>query len=66
MDNNNELCILASFQQTLWTVGPVSANGDKVEGYLRGGDVLRLFHGHIDDCLTVPPAMAEENLRRYL
>ncbi|XP_077975839.1 ryanodine receptor 2-like isoform X3 [Styela clava] len=64
LDTNGSLCVLASFQQTLWTAGPVSAGADKVQGFLRGGDVLRLFHGHMDDCLTVPPAASEDGQRR--
>ena len=28
-------------------------------GYTFGGDVLRLFHGHMDECLTIPEAGSE-------
>uniref|UniRef100_H2Y883 Ryanodine receptor 3-like n=1 Tax=Ciona savignyi TaxID=51511 RepID=H2Y883_CIOSA len=46
----------ASFQHSMWTVAPIASGGSKVEGYLTGGDVIRLFHGHMDDCLTVDSA----------
>ena len=43
----------ASFQRSLWTVGPIQAEAK--QGYLCGGDVLRLFHGRMsDDCLCNP------------
>ena len=45
--------VQASFQQTLWMVGPICT--ERKPGYLCGGDVVRLFHGHTsDDCLTIP------------
>jgi len=46
--------VIASFQQTLWTVQPVSSGvvRQKSVGFVFGGDVLRLFHG--DECLTIP------------
>ncbi|XP_060734913.1 ryanodine receptor 2 isoform X4 [Tachysurus vachellii] len=46
----------ASFQLTLWTVAPVSSLSTQAQGHLRGGDCLRLLHGHTDECLTVSPA----------
>ncbi|XP_053408017.1 ryanodine receptor-like isoform X6 [Mercenaria mercenaria] len=50
--------VIASFQQTLWTVVPMSSGAIRVKsmGYVFGGDVLRLFHGHMDECLTIPEA----------
>lgn len=33
-------------------------------GYLIGGDVLRLLHGHMDECLTVPSGEHGEEQRR--
>uniref|UniRef100_W5KV56 Ryanodine receptor 2b (cardiac) n=1 Tax=Astyanax mexicanus TaxID=7994 RepID=W5KV56_ASTMX len=33
-------------------------------GHLRGGDTLRLLHGHTDECLTIPPAGRGEEQRR--
>ncbi|KAF4082236.1 hypothetical protein AMELA_G00149190 [Ameiurus melas] len=46
----------ASFMQTLWNMNPVSSGCELVEGYLTGGYVLRLFHGHMDECLAIPAA----------
>ncbi|WAR19518.1 RYR-like protein [Mya arenaria] len=45
--------VIASFQQTLWTVVPMSSGAIR---FVFGGDVLRLFHGHMDECLTIPEA----------
>uniref|UniRef100_A0A671VHS3 Uncharacterized protein n=1 Tax=Sparus aurata TaxID=8175 RepID=A0A671VHS3_SPAAU len=45
---NGSLHVDAAFQQTLWSVAPICS------GFLIGGDVLRLLHGHMDECLTVP------------
>ncbi|CAH1792822.1 unnamed protein product, partial [Owenia fusiformis] len=41
--------VIASFQQTLWTVQPVCSGAIRMKslGYVFGGDVLRLFHGHM-------------------
>ena len=33
-------------------------------GFLIGGDVLRLLHGHMDECLTVPSGEHGEEQRR--
>lgn len=35
-----------------------------VSGFLIGGDVLRLLHGHMDECLTVPSGEHGEEQRR--
>ncbi|GCB66000.1 hypothetical protein scyTo_0014941, partial [Scyliorhinus torazame] len=43
----------ASFIQTLWNVHPISSGSGIAEGFLTGGHVLRLYHGH-DECLTIP------------
>ncbi|XP_071161899.1 ryanodine receptor-like [Mytilus edulis] len=50
--------VIASFQQTLWTVVPMCSGGirNKCLGYVFGGDVIRLFHGHMDECLAIPEA----------
>ncbi|ESO90186.1 hypothetical protein LOTGIDRAFT_123762 [Lottia gigantea] len=52
--------IVASFQQTLWTVVPMCSGAvrTKTVGYVFGGDVLRLFHGQ-DECLALPEAGSE-------
>ncbi|XP_077359216.1 ryanodine receptor 2 [Festucalex cinctus] len=44
----------AAFQQTLWSVTPICSGSEVAQGFLIGGDVLRLLHGHMDECLTVP------------
>ncbi|XP_053538759.1 ryanodine receptor 2 isoform X6 [Ictalurus punctatus] len=54
----------AAFQQTLWSVAPVSSCSTQAQGHLRGGDCLRLLHGHTDECLTVSPAGHIEDERR--
>uniref|UniRef100_A0A8B9LR02 Ryanodine receptor 2b (cardiac) n=1 Tax=Astyanax mexicanus TaxID=7994 RepID=A0A8B9LR02_ASTMX len=54
----------AAFQQTLWSVAPVSSGTAEAQGHLRGGDTLRLLHGHTDECLTIPPAGRGEEQRR--
>ncbi|XP_069116591.1 ryanodine receptor-like isoform X2 [Argopecten irradians] len=53
--------VIASFQQTLWTVVPMSSGAisQKSLGNTLGGDVIRLFHGHMDECLTIPEAGSE-------
>ncbi|KAH9279284.1 Ryanodine receptor [Echinococcus granulosus] len=48
--------VIASFQQTLWTVIPVSSGAVRQKSLHMafGGDVVRLFHG--DECLTIQAA----------
>ncbi|KAM7538970.1 hypothetical protein Aperf_G00000057777 [Anoplocephala perfoliata] len=48
--------VIASFQQTLWTVIPVSSGivRQKSLHMAFGADVIRLFHG--DECLTIQAA----------
>ena len=62
--SGDELSVEASFQQTMWTVGPVAGGGGKTQGYLTGGDAVRLFHGHMDDCLTIAPTEDKEAVMR--
>jgi ryanodine receptor 2 len=53
----------ASFQQTLWTLLPLSSGNSrgKTNGFVYGGDVLRLFHGNMDQCFTLPqPGVSEQ------
>lgn len=53
IDMTGQKRVQASFQQTLWMVGPICT--ERKPGYLCGGDVIRLFHGHTsDDCITIP------------
>ncbi|XP_053793408.1 ryanodine receptor 2 [Vidua chalybeata] len=61
---NGSLHVDAAFQQTLWSVAPVSSGSEVAQGYLIGGDVLRLLHGHMDECLTVPSGEHGEEQRR--
>ncbi|KAI4887181.1 hypothetical protein NFI96_021277, partial [Prochilodus magdalenae] len=56
----------AAFQQTLWSVAPISSATVEAQGHLRGGDTLRLLHGHTDECLTIPPAGHGEEDRRSI
>ncbi|XP_076818158.1 ryanodine receptor 2-like isoform X3 [Clavelina lepadiformis] len=64
--SGDELSVEASFQQTMWTVGPVAGGGGKTQGYLTGGDAVRLFHGHMDDCLTIAPTEDKEAVMRAI
>uniref|UniRef100_A0A8D0N8H3 Ryanodine receptor 2 n=2 Tax=Sus scrofa TaxID=9823 RepID=A0A8D0N8H3_PIG len=61
---NVSLHVDAAFQQTLWSVAPISSGSEAAQGYLIGGDVLRLLHGHMDECLTVPSGEHGEEQRR--
>ncbi|XP_062831265.1 ryanodine receptor 2 isoform X6 [Anolis carolinensis] len=61
---NGSLRVDAAFQQTLWSVAPISSGSEVAQGYLIGGDVLRLLHGHMDECLTVPSGEHGEDQRR--
>ncbi|KAM9612984.1 ryanodine receptor 2 [Trichechus inunguis] len=61
---NGSLHVDAAFQQTLWSVAPISSGSEAAQGYLIGGDVLRLLHGHMDECLTVPAGDHGEEQRR--
>ncbi|XP_072515634.1 ryanodine receptor 1 [Salminus brasiliensis] len=53
---SGDLMVDASFMQTLWNMNPVCSGCELAEGYLTGGYVLRLFHGHMDECLAIPAA----------
>jgi ryanodine receptor 2 len=52
----------ASFQQTLWTLLPVTSGQVRMKntGYVYGGEVLRMFHGNIDQCFTLPQSGVSE------
>ncbi|KAM3606327.1 uncharacterized protein V6R79_014397 [Siganus canaliculatus] len=50
---SDSLIVNAAFQQTLWSVAPICSGGGVAQGYLKGGDALRLLHSHSDACLTV-------------
>ncbi|KAJ8044966.1 Ryanodine receptor 2 [Holothuria leucospilota] len=55
--------VIASFQQTLWTVWPISSSTVKPQSlsFLNGLDVLRFSHGHLDEYLTVPPSGCKDD-----
>ncbi|XP_037400044.1 ryanodine receptor 2 isoform X22 [Pygocentrus nattereri] len=61
---NGSLHVDAAFQQTLWSVAPICSGSEVAQGFLIGGDVLRLLHGHMDECLTVPSGEHGEEQRR--
>ncbi|XP_035526010.1 ryanodine receptor 2-like [Morone saxatilis] len=62
---NGSLHVDAAFQQTLWSVAPICSGSEVAQGFLIGGDVLRLLHGHMDECLTVPSGEHGDEQRRY-
>ncbi|XP_014010249.2 ryanodine receptor 2 [Salmo salar] len=69
IDNTSEsgsLIVDAAFQQTLWRVAPICSGSGVAQGYLKGGDTLRLLHGHTDECLTVPSTDQGEELRKMV
>ncbi|XP_076875611.1 ryanodine receptor 1 isoform X2 [Brachyhypopomus gauderio] len=53
---SGDLMVDASFMQTLWTMSPVCSGCELAEGFLTGGYVIRLYHGHMDECLAIPTA----------
>uniref|UniRef100_A0A8K9V6N9 Ryanodine receptor 2 n=1 Tax=Oncorhynchus mykiss TaxID=8022 RepID=A0A8K9V6N9_ONCMY len=61
---NDSLHVDAAFQQTLWSVATVCSGSEVAQGFMIGGDVLRLLHGHMDECLTVPSGEHGEEQRR--
>ncbi|XP_045927387.1 ryanodine receptor 2 [Micropterus dolomieu] len=68
-DNRNlsdSLIVNAAFQHTLWSVAPICSGGGVAQGYLKGGDTLRLLHSHSDACLTIPSAEQGEELQRIM
>uniref|UniRef100_A0A8C4NNS5 Ryanodine receptor 3 n=1 Tax=Dicentrarchus labrax TaxID=13489 RepID=A0A8C4NNS5_DICLA len=52
-NGNNQ--VDASFMQTLWNIQPTCSSGNMAVGFLVGGHVMRLCHGH-DESLTIPGA----------
>ncbi|RVE65286.1 hypothetical protein OJAV_G00133840 [Oryzias javanicus] len=61
---SGDLMVDASFMQTLWSINPISSGCELAEGFLTGGHVLRLFHGHMDECLAIPTPEEGEEKRR--
>ncbi|XP_078788602.1 ryanodine receptor 2 isoform X2 [Oryzias latipes] len=63
---SDSLIVNAAFHQTLWSVAPICAGGAVAQGYLKGGETLRLLHSHSDACLTVPYTEQGEELQRII
>ncbi|CAJ1067174.1 ryanodine receptor 2 [Xyrichtys novacula] len=63
---SDSLIVNAAFQQTLWSVAPICSGGGVAQGYLKGGDTLRLHHSHSDACLTIPSTEQGEELQRVM
>uniref|UniRef100_A0A3P8S6G8 Ryanodine receptor 2 n=1 Tax=Amphiprion percula TaxID=161767 RepID=A0A3P8S6G8_AMPPE len=63
---SDSLIVDAAFQQTLWSVAPICSGGAVAQGYLKGGETLRLLHGHSDACLTIPCTEQGEELQRIM
>ncbi|KAI7804180.1 putative ryanodine receptor 3-like [Triplophysa rosa] len=63
--SNGNIQVDASFMQTLWNVHPICSGSSVEEGYLLGGHVLRLFHGH-DEVLTIPASDQSEEEQRIV
>ncbi|ERE72087.1 ryanodine receptor [Cricetulus griseus] len=61
--SNGNIQVDASFMQTLWNVHPTCSGSSIEEGYLLGGHVVRLFHGH-DECLTIPSTDQNDSQHR--
>ncbi|XP_028834345.1 ryanodine receptor 3 isoform X8 [Denticeps clupeoides] len=63
--SNGNIQVDASFMQTLWNVHPTCSGSSIEEGYLLGGHVMRLFHGH-DEVLTIPGSDQSEEQQRIV
>uniref|UniRef100_A0AAR2LK81 Ryanodine receptor 3 n=1 Tax=Pygocentrus nattereri TaxID=42514 RepID=A0AAR2LK81_PYGNA len=63
--SNGNIQVDASFMQTLWNVQPTCSGSNVAVGYLRGGHVIRLFHGH-DESLTIPGSDQSEEQQRLV
>ncbi|XP_049319476.1 ryanodine receptor 3-like isoform X3 [Astyanax mexicanus] len=63
--SNGNIQVDASFMQTLWNVHPTCSGSSVEEGYLLGGHVMRLFHGH-DEVLTIPGSDQSEEEQRIV
>uniref|UniRef100_A0A3B5AHK0 Ryanodine receptor 3 n=1 Tax=Stegastes partitus TaxID=144197 RepID=A0A3B5AHK0_9TELE len=63
--SNGNIQVDASFMQTLWNVQPTCSSSTMAVGFLIGGHVMRLCHGH-DESLTIPGAeKSEEEIVNY-
>ncbi|KAI1897309.1 hypothetical protein AGOR_G00081990 [Albula goreensis] len=63
--SNGSIQVDASFMQTLWNMQPTCSGSNIAVGYLLGGHVMRLFHGH-DETLTIPGADQSEEQQRLV
>ncbi|XP_062858397.1 ryanodine receptor 3 isoform X2 [Trichomycterus rosablanca] len=63
--SNGNIQVDASFIQTLWNVQPTCSGSNVAVGYLLGGHVIRLFHGH-DESLTIPGAEQSQEQQRLV
>uniref|UniRef100_A0A669D3V1 Ryanodine receptor 3 n=1 Tax=Oreochromis niloticus TaxID=8128 RepID=A0A669D3V1_ORENI len=63
--SNGNIHVDASFMQTLWNVQPTCSSSNMAVGYLIGGHVMRLCHGH-DESLTIPGADKNEEEQRIV
>ncbi|XP_056873645.1 ryanodine receptor 3 isoform X4 [Takifugu flavidus] len=63
--SNGSTQVDASFMQTLWNIQPTYSSGNMAVGYLIGGHVMRLCHGH-DESLTIPGAESSEEMQRIV
>ncbi|XP_037606363.1 ryanodine receptor 3 isoform X5 [Sebastes umbrosus] len=63
--SNGNIQVDASFMQTLWNVQPTCSSSNVAVGYLTGGHVMRLCHGH-DESLTIPGADKSEEEQRIV
>ncbi|XP_059897680.1 ryanodine receptor 3 isoform X2 [Gadus macrocephalus] len=62
---NGNILVDASFMQTLWNVQPTCSASNVAVGFLIGGHVMRLCHGH-DESLTIPGADNTESEQRIV
>ncbi|XP_074541847.1 ryanodine receptor 3 isoform X13 [Halichoeres trimaculatus] len=63
--SNGNTMVDASFMQTLWNIQPTCSSGSMAVGFLIGGHVMRLCHGH-DESLTIPGADKSEEEQRIV
>uniref|UniRef100_A0A3Q3GQL7 Ryanodine receptor 3 n=1 Tax=Labrus bergylta TaxID=56723 RepID=A0A3Q3GQL7_9LABR len=62
--SNGNIQVDASFMQTLWNVHPICSGSNIEEGYLLGGHVMRLFHGH-DEVVAIPGSDQSAEQQRF-
>uniref|UniRef100_A0A8C1VAV8 Ryanodine receptor 3 n=1 Tax=Cyprinus carpio TaxID=7962 RepID=A0A8C1VAV8_CYPCA len=63
--SNGSIQVDASFMQTLWNVQPTCSRSNMEVGFLLGGHVIRLFHGH-DESLTIPGSEQSQEQQRVV